>query len=158
MGENFPFRTHFFYPPKLGEKWGRKNGVKCILHKYPLTYPSLYSWPDDFCLFSYLLLYLLTAQQRPGSLLSPLFFPPFFYVTWSSWYILLVEWCVAQTHSWLPNCWPRWMVTKSFAHKSLLNSSLLTMFLWAEYTKQFADHVFAGYKSFCPIKFICTLL
>ena len=43
MGENFPFRTHFFYPPKLGEKWERKNDVKCILHKYPLTYLSLYS-------------------------------------------------------------------------------------------------------------------
>ena len=43
-GESFPSWAHFFYPPKLGGKWGEKSDEKYILHKYPhfiiLTYPS----------------------------------------------------------------------------------------------------------------------
>ena len=158
MGENFPFRTHFFYPPKL-----EKNGEGKMVWNafYTNTLSPTPHFIHDRITFAFSHTYYFTFSQHSNVQVlfsPPFFFPPFFYVTWLSWYILLVEWCVAQTHSWLPNCWPRWMVTKSFAHKSLLNSSLLTMFLWAEYTKQFADHVFAGYKSFCPIKFICTLL
>ena len=76
QGRKFSLPAHFFYPLKLGGKWGGKSAMKCILYKYPITYPSLYSWPDNFCLFSSLSLYLLTSQQRPGSLLS-LFFSLF---------------------------------------------------------------------------------
>ena len=42
-GESFPSWAYFFYPPKLGGKWGGKSDEKCILYKYPnfitLTYP-----------------------------------------------------------------------------------------------------------------------
>ena len=94
--------AHFFYPPKLGRKWGVKSVVKCILHKYPLTPHFIH----DLITFAPLHPYHFTFSQHSNvQVLFSLFFFFFF----------------------LPNCWQRWIITRSFAHKSLL-----TTFLWVE--------------------------
>ena len=149
----FSLMGSLFYPPKSGEKCEEKSAVKALLHKYPLS-PTPHSWPNDFCPQIILITFASshpylhnTPTSRFSSLSLSLFF--FFFSTWpnevDTFYCFL-----SSLYSTLIYCF-------------LLNSSLLTTFLWAECSFSICPGAFmswplVGYKIICPIKFICTLL
>ena len=152
LGRKFSLLCSLFYPPKSGEKCGEKSAVKALLHKYTLS-PTPHSWPNDFCPQIILITFASshpylhsTPMSRFSSLSLSLSLFFFFFSTWpdqvDTFYCFL---------------------SSLYSTLILLNSSLLTTFLWAECSFSICPGAFmswplAGYKIFCPIKFICTLL
>ena len=81
---NFSLLDPLFLSSQIGRKMEREKSYEMhftqILSHLPPQFNSLLNLitlPDEFCLFSSLSLYLLTAQQHLGSLLSLFFFKKF---------------------------------------------------------------------------------
>ena len=154
--ESFPSWAHFFILQNREKNVKRKVLWKHFytntLSHLPLIHDLMtFAHKLSLSLFPLLIL-TFTTHQRPGSLLSlslSLSLSSFFFSTWpnqvDTFYCFL-----SSLYSTLIYCF-------------LLNSSLLTTFLWAECSFSICPAAFmswplVGYKIFCPIKFICTLL